>query len=157
SDNIEPADIVYLVNQLRGLSTGAVGFRSVPGNPYATVFVPGVGNRDVVELEPQARELFRRLRDGRPPGKLGLAPPPTPPSHAVIGVRGVDAGAGPVADRVKSLLDIAGFLTNPVTTTNDTGVTATSIVFAPTEAGKATADVVKGYLGGSVPEVHSPP
>lgn len=92
SPGINVADLLYLVDKLQGLTTGAVDFRTVPGNPYATVDVPGVGTEDVVQMEPQAKELFRRLRLGLPLGDLGLTNTQTPPSTAVIGVQIVDDG-----------------------------------------------------------------
>jgi len=157
SPNIDTADLTYLVNKLQGLTTGAVDFRTVPGNPYGTVDVPGVGNVSVVTLEPQAKELFQRLRQGKPLGNLGLTTTQTPPSPAVIGVHVVDAGSNGLAERVKSVIDEAGFLDpNPVSTTNPFGIAGPAIVFAPNEAGKAAADVVKGYLG-NVPEVKAGP
>jgi hypothetical protein len=157
SPNIDTADLTYLVTKLQGLTTGAVDFRTVPGNPYATVFVPGVGNKDVVQLEPEAKALFKRLRLGLPLGNLGLESTGTPPSPAVIGVQVVDLASNGVATKVKALIDQAGFLDpNSVTTTNPYGVTGPAIVFAPSNAGKAAADVVKGYLG-DVPEVKAPP
>jgi LCP family protein required for cell wall assembly len=155
SPNIQTADLFYLVNKLRGLTTGAVDFRTVPGNPYATVQTPA-GTVDIVKLEPQAKELFRRLRLGRPLGNLGLATAQTPPSPAVIGVQVVDAGSGGVADKVRGVLDQSGFLVKGVTTSNPYGVTGPAVVFAPTPTGKAAADVVTGYLG-NVPEVKAAP
>ena len=154
SPDIKPADILYFVNQLRGLTTGAVDFRTVPGNPYATVFVPGLGNRDVVELEPEAKELFRRLRKGQPLGDLGLAIAQTPPSPAVVEVQVIESSSGGVAEQVKDILDRSGFLTQPVGTANAFGVEGPAILFDPTPEGKAAADVVKGYLG-KVPEVRA--
>ncbi|HXJ64193.1 MAG TPA: LCP family protein, partial [Actinomycetota bacterium] len=110
SPGVDTATLNYLVGQLQGLTTGAVDFRTVPGNPYATVDVPGVGTVDIVQMEPQAKDLFRRLRLGLPLGDLGLTTTQTPPSPAVIGVHVVDAGSNGVAAQVKGLLDQAGFL-----------------------------------------------
>ncbi|HEY7282162.1 MAG TPA: LCP family protein, partial [Actinomycetota bacterium] len=131
SPNIHTAELFYLVNKLRGLTTGAVDFRTVPGNPYATVET-SAGTVDVVQLEPQAKELFRRLRQGLPLGNLGLTNTGTPPSTAVIGVRVVDAGSNGVADQVKQIIDKAGFNdASQVTTSNPYGVANSAIVFAP--------------------------
>jgi LCP family protein required for cell wall assembly len=155
SPDIKPADILFLVNELRGLSTGAVDFRTVPGNPYATVQTDA-GTVDVVKLEPQAKELFKRLRLGLPLGNLGLATERTPPSPAVVDVQVVDSASGGVAAQVKDLLDKAGFLTHAEASTNTFGAQGPAIVFNPSPQGKAAADVVKGYLG-KVPEVRAAP
>jgi hypothetical protein len=152
SPNIKTADLLYLVNKLRGLTTGAVDFRTVPGNPYATVETPA-GTVDIVKLEPQAKQLFRRLREGLPLGNLGLTNTQTPPSPAVVGVKIVDAGSNGIAAKVKSVVDNAGFNDQGITTRNPYGVPGPAIVFAPTPSGKAAADVVQGYLGAGVPEV----
>jgi len=151
SPGIKPADILYLVNQLRGLSTGAVDFRTVPGNPYATVETDS-GTVDIVQLEPEAKELFKRLRKGLPLGDLGLSNAQTPPSPAVVDVDVVDVGSNGVAAQVHDLLAKAGFLAEAPTTTNGFGIEGPAIVFAPNPQGKAAADVVKGFLG-KVPEV----
>jgi LCP family protein required for cell wall assembly len=155
SPSIDTAELTYLVTKLQGLTTGAVDFRTVPGNPYATVDTPA-GTVDIVKLEPQAKELFRRLRLGQSLGNLGLTNTQTPPSPAVIGVHIVDSGSGGVATKVKDVIDQAGFLdAQPISTSNPYGVTGPAIVFAPNEQGKAAADVMEGYLG-DVPEVQAP-
>ena len=155
SPGIDTATLEYLVNQLQGLTTGAVDFRTVPGNPYATEHT-AAGTVDVVQLEPQAKELFRRLRLGLPLGNLGLSTTQTPPSPAVIGVQIVDAGSNGVVAKVQPIVDNAGFDDQGVTTKDRFGVTGSAIVFAPDEQGKAAADVLKGYLG-NVPEVQAKP
>ncbi len=155
SPNIQTADILYLVNKLRGLTTGVVDFRTVPGNPYATVQTPA-GTVDVVKLEPQAKQLFRRLRLGLPLGNLGLTTTQTPPSTAVIGVQIIDAASKGVAAKVQPIVDNAGFNDHGVTARNRFGLTSSAIIFAPDESGKAAADVLKGYLG-NVPEVKAKP
>jgi LCP family protein required for cell wall assembly len=104
SDNIQPADVIYLVNQLRGLSTGAVDFRTVTGTPGFE------GPQSVVHIDEDGTELLRRLRAGKPLGTLGLEQLLTPPSTAVIDVRVFDAASGGAADGVHDLLDDAGFL-----------------------------------------------
>src|SRR5204863_6467275 len=46
------AEIVHLVTQLQGIGTDAVDFRSVPGDPYATVETSS-GTVDIVKLLPE--------------------------------------------------------------------------------------------------------
>ena len=117
-DQIEPnllrdptlnlADIIYLTHELQGISTGEVDFRAVPGNPYATVQTPE-GTVDVVRLKPEAKVLFRRLREGQSPGAIGKVLPGTPPSPATIRVRVFDDSSGGVAQQAYSLLSKGGF------------------------------------------------
>ena len=105
-----------------------------------------------MQLEPEAKELFKRLRKGLPLGDLGLSNAQTPPSPAVVDVDVVDVGSNGVAAQVHDLLAKAGFLAEAPTTTNGFGIEGPAIVFAPNPQGKAAADVVKGFLG-KVPEV----
>lgn len=149
------ADLIYLSRKLSGVGTGAVDFRTVPGNPYATVET-SIGTQDVVTLLPQAKELFRRLREGKPLGKLGLSTTQTPPSTAVIPVQVIDDSSNGMATQVNDYLQTSGFEVQPVTTTNSFGVTGPVILFAPTPAGKQAADVVHGYLR-DIPEHKAPP
>ena len=148
-------ELMYLVKKLQGISTGAVDFRSVPGNPFGSVETPE-GNRDVVTLLPKAKELFKRIRQGRPLGKLGLAGQNSPPSPAVVRVGVVDSTSNGVAQRVNDYLKTSGFDLQPLTTSNPFGVTGPAILFARSPQGKAAADVVHGFLG-SVPEQPAPP
>ena len=102
------ADIIYLTTKLRGIRTGAVDFRSVPGNPYATVSTPA-GTLDIVKLEPKAQVLFKRLREGKPLGNIGKVLTGTPPSPATISVQVFDASSGRIALRAFHLLTKGGF------------------------------------------------
>ncbi|MFL5798813.1 MAG: LCP family protein [Actinomycetota bacterium] len=149
------ADLIYLSRQLSGVGTSAVDFRTVPGNPYATVET-SIGTQDVVTLLPQAKELFRRLREGKPLGKLGLSTTQTPPSTAVIPVQVVDDSSNGAATQVNDYLQRSGFEVQPVTTTNSFGMAGPVILFAPSPAGKQAADVVHGYLK-QIPEHKAPP
>ena len=97
-NGLNTAEIVYLTHQLHGISTGAVDFRSVPGNPYATVQTPK-GTVDIVRMKPQANVLFARLREGKPLGDIGKVLQGTPPSPATITVRVFDNSSGGVASK----------------------------------------------------------
>jgi LCP family protein required for cell wall assembly len=111
-DDMNLADIIFLTRKLQGINTGAVDFRSVPGDPFATVQTPA-GTVDVVKMTPKARELFRRLREGEPLGNLGKALADTAPSPATVKVRVFDASSGGKAAAVTELLTKAGFDIRP--------------------------------------------
>ncbi len=149
------ADLIYLSRKLGGVGTSAVDFRTVPGNPYATVET-SIGTQDVVTLLPQAKELFRRLRDGEPLGKLGLSTAQTPPSPAVVEVQVVDDASNGAATQVNGYLQRSGFDVQPVAASNTFGVAGPVILFARTPAGKQAADVVHGFLT-QIPEHAAPP
>lgn len=105
--SLKLADIIYLVKQLEGISTGAVEFRAVPGTPgYA-------GSLSVVNMDPIAQEIFARIRQGRPLGTLGEQLAGTPISEANITVPVVDHGSGGKAQAVEQVLADAGFDITP--------------------------------------------
>jgi LCP family protein required for cell wall assembly len=148
------ADLIYLSRKLEGVGTSSVDFRSVPGNPYATRQT-SAGTVDVVTLLPQAKELFRRLREGKSLGKLGLLATQTPPSPAVVRVQVVDDSSNGLAARVNDYLKTS-FDVQPMATSNPFGVAGPAILFARTPEGKQAADVVHGFLK-QIPEHPAPP
>lgn len=101
------ADVIYLVKQLEGISTGAVEFRAVPGTPGWQ------GNLAVVNMDPVANQIFARIRQGKPLGSLGETLTSTPPSEANIVVPVVDNGGGSKAGGVERILSEAGFDVSP--------------------------------------------
>lgn len=135
-----PADLVYLVGQLRGLSTGNVEFRSVSGTG---------GTRDgksVVLMDRTAEQIFAAIRDGKQLGDIGTTLLDTPPSEANTTVAVIDAGASAKAAEVETLLSNAGFDVSPGVSqaTPPAGVNGAAIVFQP---GKdAYAGVVHSYF-----------
>ncbi len=139
------AEIVHLVRQLQGIGTGAVDFRSVPGDPYATVQTSS-GTVDIVKLLPEAKVLFRRLREGKPLGTIGLAQTQTPPSPAVVKVRVFDDASAGAAAKVQDFLHTSGFETLGVATSNSLGVQGPVILYKSTTLDEAK--VVQGFLKG---------
>src|SRR5438105_1843349 len=101
------ADLVYLTRQLQGVSTGDAIFRAVPGTPQT--IQTSIGGQSVVLMDPQAKQIFARLRDGKPIGKLGLGLSSTATSPANVQVRVFDDSSAGKADKVYSLLQRAGF------------------------------------------------
>jgi len=137
-----PADLVYLVGQMRGVSTGAVQFRSVSGTNAV------VNGLDVVKMDPADKKLFAAIRDGAPLPSLGSTLPITPPSPANTTVEVIDAGNASSADEVEGTLSEAGFDVAPgiVQGTMPKGVTKAAIAYAPGK--EAYAQVVHSYFQG---------
>lgn len=106
-ESLDLADIIYLVKQLEGISTGAVEFRAVPGTPGFE------GSLSVVEMDPVAEQIFARIRQGEPLGTLGTQLTGTPTSEANIVVPVVDHGSGGTALEVEQVLADAGFDITP--------------------------------------------
>jgi cell envelope-related transcriptional attenuator-like protein len=101
------ADVIYLVKQLEGISTGAVEFRAIPG-------VGGFeGTLSVLYPDPVADQIFSRIRKGEPLGNLGVDLAQTAPSEANIIVPVVDHDSGGTADEVEQVLSDAGFDVSP--------------------------------------------
>ncbi len=102
-DQLSIADLVYLVGQLRGISTGAAEFRSVPASPIT------VNGLDALKMDPSARTIFRAIRQGRPIGDVGLTPQYVPPSPANIAAPVIDHASGSKAATVEQVLADSGF------------------------------------------------
>jgi anionic cell wall polymer biosynthesis LytR-Cps2A-Psr (LCP) family protein len=138
-----PSDLVHLVGQLRGMSTGAVEFRTVPG--VAAL----IDDKAVLRMDPSARQIFRAIRDGRPIGAVGTQLVNTPPSEATTRVAVIDANSGGAATEVAAMLADAGFDVSPGVWSPSEApadVTGPSIVHRPGAA--ANAQVVAAYLPG---------
>jgi anionic cell wall polymer biosynthesis LytR-Cps2A-Psr (LCP) family protein len=135
-----PSELVYLVGQLRGLSTGAVEFRAVPG---VSVFER---EKSVVRMDPSAERLFAAIRDGRPIGTVGTQLVDTPPSEANITVTVVDQRSDGAAAEVEAFLADAGYDVTPGIRAPSEGpdVHGPAIVFA--EGAEASAGVVAAYF-----------
>ncbi|HZD78753.1 MAG TPA: LCP family protein [Actinomycetota bacterium] len=147
---LNPAELTYLAGQLNGVNTGNVDFRVVPTVPTGT-YVNGQYLSIVKLVQPQADQLFERLRKGRALGKLGIAQDQTAPSPAVIQVGVFDKRSQGAAVSVHSTLTQGGFDTS--TPVQDVSVLVrlpakgSVILFNPNAPdGQAMADVVHGYL-----------
>lgn len=130
------ADVIYLVKQLEGISTGAVDFRVVPGTT-ASVTVPWSSiPLSIVKMDPSAEELFRDLRTGkRLPPELGRAFEQTAVSEANVPVLVVDHASVGKASGVEQILSESGFDIAPGTTAYASsglgGIKGTAIAYAP--------------------------
>jgi hypothetical protein len=135
-----PADLVYLVGQMRGLGTESVQFRSVSGT---NAVIDGLA---VVKMDPADRKLFTAIRNGTPLPELGSSLPLTPPSPANISVEVIDAGNAAAANDVEAALSAAGFDVRfgIIRGRMPKGVKEAAIAYAP---GKATdAEVVQSFF-----------
>ena len=137
-----PGDLVYLVGQMRGISTGAVQFRSVSGT---NAVVDGL---DVVKMDPADKKLFAAIRNDTPLPSLGSTLPITPPSPANTTVEVLDVGNASAANEVEGTLSEAGFDVGPgiVQGAMPKGITKAAIVYAPNK--EAYAQVVHSYFPG---------
>jgi LCP family protein required for cell wall assembly len=142
-DGLGAIGLASLASDLQGVSTGDTDFRVVPGTPE--LLPTGLS---IVRMLPEARELFQRLRQGRPLGRLGIEQEQTPPSPAVIRTVVVDKRSGGTALEVFDLLARGGFLVEggPVGVADlgfvpDRG----AVYFAP------GAEEEAGVVGGFVP------
>jgi anionic cell wall polymer biosynthesis LytR-Cps2A-Psr (LCP) family protein len=145
-----PSDLVYLVGQLRGLSTGAVEFRTVPGMAAL------IENKAVLRMDPSAETIFDAIERGRPIGNVGTQLVNTPPSEANTKVAVVDAGSGGTATDVAAVLADAGFDVSPgirPASEMPIDVSGAAIVYRPSAS--ANAQVVAAYFPG-LPLVASP-
>jgi len=143
---LHPADLAYLVGQMRGINTPAVQFRSVSGT-NATIYPNGI-QTDIVRLDPADEKLFAAIRNGTPPPEIGTTLPITPITPANVTVAVVDAGNSAAANEVESTLSEAGFDVSPgiVAGKLPKRVTKAAIAYAP---GKdAYAGVVHSYFPG---------
>lgn len=102
-----PGDLVYLVGQLRGITTGAAEFRAVPALPAWE------GSLAVVRMDPSAQQIFSAIRQGRPINDVGTTLVNTPLSPANVRVAVIDRGSAGVADEVEAMLSGAGFDISP--------------------------------------------
>lgn len=109
---LNPAELVYLAGLLEGVGTDSADFRAVPTIPEGLYTSDGRYLSVVKMIEPDADELFRRIREGRPLGELGTQLPQTPPSPANIVTSVVDRDAFDVADRAFDVLTEGGFNTS---------------------------------------------
>ena len=137
-----PGDLIYLVGQMRGLSTGAVEFRAVPGTTGMD------GGISIVRMDPSAEQIFAAIRDGKPITGVGTQLAVTPPSEANTTVAVIDAGGADAASQVEDTLTSAGFNVSPGIVSGDApkGVNGPAILYRPGDG--AYADVVSKYFPG---------
>jgi LCP family protein required for cell wall assembly len=138
-----PGDLVYLVGQLRGITTGAAEFRAVPGT------FGFEGSKAIVHMDPSARQIFSAIRKGTPIADIGTTLLNTPPSEANITVAVIDDGSQGAADGVERTLRDAGFDVTPgiLDATHTPPGVSGAIVIAYQPGHDAEAQVVSKYFG----------
>ncbi|MGH2635893.1 MAG: LCP family protein [Actinomycetota bacterium] len=141
-DGLNVADLVYLAGELQGVGTENADFRTVPT-------VPGwEGELSIVRMvEPDADELFTRIRDGKPLGELGTELLQTAPSPANISTAVYDRDGNAVALEVLGVLTDGGFITIPEVLDGsaiDASGSGSMILFR--EGEDAAAAVVRTYF-----------
>ncbi|HEX2030349.1 MAG TPA: LCP family protein [Actinomycetota bacterium] len=148
--HISGATFIYLGTELRELAAedpsgaSALDFRVVPSVPRGLSYVVAT---------PEADELFRRLRRGRPLGRLGEVLVNTEISEAQIEVVVLDAGDRAAVSSVEDRLRQAGFIVLG-SARAPARFDRSRILFAP--GSEARADVVSGYFPG-LPVTEGPP
>lgn len=111
---LNPAELVYLAGLLRGVGTENADFRALPTVPEGIYDSSGQYLSVVRMVQPDADELMRRLREGRPLGTLGTELAGTAPSPANIVVSVVERDDGaPIAGDVFDILTEGGFNQSP--------------------------------------------
>jgi len=112
-EGLNPAELVYLAGLLQGVGTDNADFRALPTVPEGIYDSSGTFVSIVRAVQPDADELLRRIREGRPLGDLGQELQQTPPSPANIVVSVVDRDGSSVASDVFDILTEGGFNTAP--------------------------------------------
>jgi LCP family protein required for cell wall assembly len=142
-EELKIADLAFLVGQLRGISTGAAEFRSVPG------YEQTVGSLDVVKMDPVAQQIFQAIRDGKPIGGVGTTSRYTPPSPATIVAPVIDHVSGGKAQDVEQVLSDSGFdISQGVVDIAAYGSPVPGNVIAYGPGDELEAKVVQQYLPG---------
>jgi LCP family protein required for cell wall assembly len=139
-------ELKYLADQLHGINTGAADFRVVPTVPE-NIYPNGIFTSVVTLVQPQADQLFRDIRTGKPLGNLGKEQVDTAPSPADIKVAVFDNGNGAAAARVESILQRSGFDISPgIQPISAFGhvVQGSAMFYKPVDANMA--DVAQGFV-----------
>ena len=146
--DLTPVDLVYLVGQMQGMTTGAAEFRSVPGEVGEETVSWSSVPLSVVHIDPSAEELFAALRDGKPLPKVGTTQAGVEPSAATITVPVVDHDSGGLAAEVDQVLADAGFIAPGVVDFASAGADVKGSVIAYEPGHDLEAGVVAKYFPG---------
>ena len=139
-EDLKLADLVFLVGQLEGISSGAAEFRTVPA-------YPDPANLGILRMDESAERIFEAIREGKPLGEVGRDLIYTPPSEANVPVVVVDHASEGAVTGVQDVLSQAGFDISPGLTTYteyEKKVPGNVIAYAPDA--DAEAQVVQKYF-----------
>ena len=142
-ESVTSTDFLYLGSKLRELAqedpSGAttLDFRVVPGIPQ---FIGDVSY--VIAEQPEANQLFERLRIGEPLGHLGKVLINTTRSPAQVNVQARDAGDADGTAQTTAFLRKAGFIVHEEAPA-PTGYQESVILYRP--GSEENAEVVQGY------------
>jgi LCP family protein required for cell wall assembly len=139
-DELNLYELQDLTRSLAKVGQVGVQFRIVPSVP---VEILGV---DYLSLEePQASQLFERIRDGKRLGQVGLTARYTSVSPANVTVQVWDANSGGQAQKVVQFLEQAGFVVQPLAPA-PAGLTASEILYRTDTQSVDFKEVVASYL-----------
>jgi LCP family protein required for cell wall assembly len=142
-ESVTISDFLYIGSKLRELAqedpSGAttLDFRVVPGIPQ---FIGDVSY--VIAEQPEANQLFERLRTGEPLGDLGKVLINTTRSPAQVNVQARDAGDAEGTAQTTAFLRKAGFIVHEQAPA-PTGYEESVILYRP--GSEENAEVVQGY------------
>src|ERR687897_1897480 len=111
-EGLNPAELVFLAGLLKDVGTENADFRALPTVPEGIYDSNGTFVSIVRAVQPDADELLRRIREGKPLGDLGQELARTPPSPANIVVSVLDRDGSTVATDVFDILPEGGFNTS---------------------------------------------
>jgi LCP family protein required for cell wall assembly len=136
--NLNLYSLQDLTIKLAELGQHGVDFRVVPAVPET------IGDVAYVTLlQPNASDLFRKIREGKKLGSLGRESPGTPISPANVAIRIFDADSGGQAQEVAAYLSKAGFDVGPVLSA-PAELTKSQIIWG--HGGVGESRVVSAYL-----------
>ena len=145
---LTPVDLAFLVSQLRGMSTGAAEFRSVPGTVGFEQPSWSSIPLSVVHMDPSAEQIFAALRNGKPLPKAGTSLQGVEMSAANITVPVVDHDSAGKATGVNTVLSDAGFIAPGITEYATFGADVKGSVIAYEPGRDVEAQVVAKYFPG---------
>ena len=108
-EGMNVTELAYLAGQLQNVGTDDADFRAVPSYGAAEYDASGTFLSVLKPTEPEADELFRRIRNGQPLGDLGIELTGVPPSPANIAVSVVDLHSDEIATDALDRLTEGGF------------------------------------------------
>jgi LCP family protein required for cell wall assembly len=140
-ENLNLYSLQDLTRRIASVGQRGVLFRVVPAVPV------DIGGISYVQLvQPQASQLFQKMRTGQPLGQLGVEELATPISPANITVRVFDANSGGKVQQLVAYLQKAGFVVELAPGPGPRAFTKTIVLWGPRRAGQE--QVLSAYLPG---------